>query len=834
MKTAVVPLPTTPEALLAKLRVSVPMAVVPAFEQALSTVQTQLNQLSEALVQAGEPDKYGADGQALYLGMRTAGRDFRAKLIEAVDALVEDTGAKKQKFNLSLIENEKMQTQLVCERLVERLSYLQRKGLLALDQRLCQILELNPLGPRLPVSPQVFADAAKDALSEMTLSDEFKAQIIQHFDLLLDPILSDLLKEYNAGLSASGILPNLIIQGEEERIRRQSIKVHAPLGNASLSDTSPNANTANEAPGSGGSAGNGSYAPGGGGGSSGGGGQYNRTVDDKDRALFQELLEQMKGMQAQGLPMNFGGGGFAGGGGSGSNIGGGGSGSGGGSFGGNMGGGFGGGGGYGTDMAMQQPQRAIAKSETLAMLNRLQHGSGNTNAVLEAIGQADGSIAETIKRELLQNAKQTGVTKGDEQGELAPAEETAVQLAGNLFEVMLKDRPYGDAVAPVLAQMVMPFVRAAVIDPQLFLERHHPARQLLNTVSEACEDNLGETPQEREMLSQVESAVQRISEEYDGDVSKFQHVQAQLNSQMEVHRRRAQMSEKRASEAQQGQERLEMARLQATTVVNGIIRQYALPPALRNFFKTEWLHHLSVTVLRKGKDSEAFLNATRIAQPWIDLLDMASLGEPLPLSHLDTLETSTQEVLASSGLHDEAAMEHYQALINSVSEWTEEIVTTEESESELITPPPVITPALSAAAVLFGNTVELLAEAPTAVLAEASGETSNKTHVVSEDIPDPVQLLRPTQEELDEVAGYALGSWFQFPKPNGGFQQLKVAWISGISGSIMFVNRRGARVMVLSPPELVALKRRNELLLFEDESPVDQAMTQLLEKLKRH
>jgi len=40
-------------------------------------------------------------------------------------------------------------------------------------------------------------------------------------------------------------------------------------------------------------------------------------------------------------------------------------------------------------------------------------------------------------------------------------------------------------------------------------------------------------------------------------------------------------------------------------------------------------------------------------------------------------------------------------------------------------------------------------------------------------------------------------------------------------------------VMVLSPPELVALKRRNELLLFEDESPVDQAMAQLLEKLKR-
>lgn len=121
---------------------------------------------------------------------------------------------------------------------------------MALDQRLCKILELSgTLGPRLALSPQVFADAAKDALTEMTLSDEFKAQIIQHFDLLFDPVLSDLLKEYNAGLAASGVLPNLIIQAEEERIRRQSIKVPAPIAS-----TDSVANTAADNTGAGGNA----------------------------------------------------------------------------------------------------------------------------------------------------------------------------------------------------------------------------------------------------------------------------------------------------------------------------------------------------------------------------------------------------------------------------------------------------------------------------------------------------------------------------------------------------------------------------------------------------
>jgi hypothetical protein len=782
MTSAAVPLPTAPEALLARLRVSVPTAVVPAFEQALLMVQTSLNQLSEAQVQAGEPDTYGADGQALYSGIRTAGRDFRAKLIEAVDALAQDASSKKQKINLSLIHNEQMQTQLACERLVERLAYVQRKGLLALDQRLCSALALSPLGAWMPLSPQVFADSARDAIAEMKLSDEFKAQVIQHFDRMLDPILSDLLKEYNAGLAASGVLPNLIIQDEAERVRRQSIRTPvtvAHLASAAAAATAApalsevNQQAANSNIGSA----NTTAA------------QYNHVIDDKDRALFNSLLEQMKVLQARGLPINLGGNNIAG---------------------------------PSPANTAAAPQRAMAKSETLAMLDRLQHAGGNTSAVLEAISNPEGSIADTIKRELLQNAKQMGISQGDEQMALAPEEETAVQLAGNLFEVMLKDRPFGDAVAPVLAQMVMPFVRAAVIDPQLFLERHHPARQLLNTVSEACEDNLGETPQERELLSQVENAVQRISQEYDGDISKFQTVDAQLSSQMQTHRRRAKMSEKRAGEAQQGQERLEVARVQATTVVNGVTRHYALPSTLREFFKTEWLHHLSVTALRKGKDSDAFTHASGVAKPWIDLLDMVSQGEPLPLSHLDTLETTTQEVLSDSGIQHDAAMDYYQTLINSVSEWTEEIVNTELTISSSDNKQNM---AQVSSAISTNEAIEL-ADKP--VVANIATEENGNAAAAN-----TVQALLATEAELKIVSEYVIGSWLQLPKNDGGFQQLKISWISGISGSIMLVNRRGARMLVLSPLELVDLKRRNQILVFEHESPVDQAMTQLLEKLKR-
>lgn len=768
MNIAATPLPTAPKALLAKLRVSVPLSIVPPFELAISLTQKKFAEASEFAGQAIQAETEGSGGVSLGMAISNAIRNFRGKLIEALDVLSPDS-SQYQKFNLSLIEDEQMQTQLACEKLVERLGYLQRKGLLALDQRLCKILEqAEPLGLKLPLAPQIFADAARESLAEAALTDEFMAEVIGEFDQILDPVLSDLLKDYNAGLAAAGILPNLIIQDEEERIRRQTIQVPTALTETAADKEDDNSDADN--------AGNEGRAAGDTG-TAGSSAQYDRSVEETDRNLFNGLIEQLKNLQTRNPPP-----------------------------------------------PPTQPQRAMAKSETLAMLKKMQHGKAHVDALVAAIGQQEGSIADTIKRQLVESAEQEGITLGDEQAVLAPEEDTAVELAGNLFDVMLKDRPNGDAVAAALSQVVMPFVRAAVTDPQLFLERHHPARQLLNTMSEACEDNLGETPQERDLLGHVETAAKKIGEEYDGDVSKFQTVEAQLSTQMETHRKRVQLTEKRAGETQQGQERLEVARMQASSIVNNIVRHYALPVELRNFFNTEWLHHLSMTALRKGRDSEEFAKASRIAQPWISLLDMASLGEPLPLSHLDTLETSTQEVLASSGIQHDAAMDVYQTLINAVSEWTEEIVTPPEEE-------------LSS----YGQTMV----APVAVRSTPSAAVSPVTATLESDSDSDVAVALapveqeseadapPTEAELAEVASYVVGTWLQLPKPDSGFQQLKVSWISGISGSIMLVNRRGARVLVLSPAELIALKRRDELLVFETESPVDQAMRQLLDKLKR-
>src|SRR6185369_5662800 len=87
----------------------------------------------------------------------------------------------------------------------------------------------------------------------------------------------------------------------------------------------------------------------------------------------------------------------------------------------------------------------------------------------------------------------------------------------------------------------------------------------------------------------------------------------------------------------------------------------------------------------------------------------------------------------------------------------------------------------------------------------------------------------PTEEELAEMRSLPMNVWLQLPKTANELQVVKLSWVSGISGLMMFVNRRGARVLVASPAELAIWKRQGRVILFERNAPVDQAMAQVVD-----
>lgn len=472
------------------------------------------------------------------------------------------------------------------------------------------------------------------------------------------------------------------------------------------------------------------------------------------------------------------------------------------------------------------PRRELSSTETLNLLTKMQKQppSGLADAL-----SGDGDLAAILKRELLGRA-QTSDPGGDAPA-LSSGEDTAVDLVGNLFDVLMNERTNADAVAPVLAKMVMPYVKATMLEPQLFEQPAHPARRLLNTVTEACEDNAGESSQDMELLQQIGSAMDRLTDEFDMDLATFERIERELSEKLDVHRRRFGLAERRTVEAQKGQERLEKARKQAADAATDVLSGREVPQAIGDFLNGQWQHHLTMVALRQGADSEGFLAGVAVGQRWMDLLDMASLGEPPSNAAAEALRQSTQTVLASSGLQDAAADQIMAGLMDSLAACAKG----EAVMAPALAAEPVASPSAAALATPASG-----AASPVPTAASSSVASQPETGAAAASTKTPTQAASlmageepPTEAELAEMRAIPVNTWVQAPAPNGELQVVKLSWISGISGLMMFVTRRGARALVASPEEMVLFKRRGQLLIFDRDAPVDQALVQMANRFRK-
>ena len=168
-----------------RLQALLPQAIIPALDQALLKTELWLSELSAERLRKGEPDVHAKDSQALHAASEQIRRKCQEKLKAAIDALPRFEPAGKKKSVLSLIDDDQMEMQLAGERLVEKLSYLHRKGLEAADQRLTKVMGLGPFGLSLPFSPYTLSDAVRFGLADLDVADEYKALVMRHFEALV-------------------------------------------------------------------------------------------------------------------------------------------------------------------------------------------------------------------------------------------------------------------------------------------------------------------------------------------------------------------------------------------------------------------------------------------------------------------------------------------------------------------------------------------------------------------------------------------------------------------------------------------------------------------------
>jgi hypothetical protein len=87
-------------------------------------------------------------------------------------------------------------------------------------------------------------------------------------------------------------------------------------------------------------------------------------------------------------------------------------------------------------------------------------------------------------------------------------------------------------------------------------------------------------------------------------------------------------------------------------------------------------------------------------------------------------------------------------------------------------------------------------------------------------------------EDIPVLRALKIGAWVDLAGEDQKLHPAKLSWVSPISSRLMFVNRRGVRVLVASAEELASMKKLGKLVLREQEQVFDQAMHRVMGRLQ--
>jgi hypothetical protein len=391
--------------------------------------------------------------------------------------------------------------------------------------------------------------------------------------------------------------------------------------------------------------------------------------------------------------------------------------------------------------------------------------------------------------------------------------EDLIDIVGMIFDYAVQDRNLPAPIAALLGRLQIPYLKVALIDRSFIARHDHPARNLLDELANSAIGWTEESDRDGRLVGQIRSIVERLQRDFEDDIGIFQRLGDEFRAFLETNRRRAELSERRATETARGRERLDVAQRTAAQAIMARVGGRDLQTNVREFLTRRWSNFLVLTHLRHGEDSNEWAQAVR----FID--DLAWSVEP----KLDESERRRFEILRPE---IESMFRQGMQALGLHAHLTEELWTGVEAihvqlfdpRSRKPAPGTTATPQVEEVSIRFAST--------------RPGEEI----VISQD-----DLLATTEERgaqspddgwLEMARALKAGTWMEFIKDDGSRERAKLLWISTIRALYLFVNRNGVKIAEKSDRELAAELKQHRAVILEQVALVDRALDEIVRRLR--
>ncbi|WP_343225113.1 DUF1631 family protein [Luteimonas sp. MC1750] len=321
-------------------------------------------------------------------------------------------------------------------------------------------------------------------------------------------------------------------------------------------------------------------------------------------------------------------------------------------------------------------------------------------------------------------------------------------LYGQLEGEIRSDAP----AAALIRRLQLPLLRVALQDQAFFVQATHPARELLNTVAETAAGWLDKDDLDPQLLLPLQEAVTHVVEKYDGDTAVFEASNEQLQGHLQAQVRKAEMLERRHIEAARGKEKLEVAKLRSSAMLEKLVGDQRMPKFSRALLSQAWADVLTLTLLRQGEDSpewQAQLDATR------RIITACAKGED---AADPALAAHVEAALSQVGYHADEAGIIAARLTSSRSDEDDPASRTE---------------------------LAMKLKARTRL-----GEDAERARR-----PDLPPRTPEEQARYEQLRVLPFGTWIEFTtNQQGDVVRRRMSWFSPVTDNALFVNQRGQRI----------------------------------------
>ena len=381
------------------------------------------------------------------------------------------------------------------------------------------------------------------------------------------------------------------------------------------------------------------------------------------------------------------------------------------------------------------------------------------------------------------------------------AHESAIDLIGMLFEFILSDHALPAPVQAALARLQIPYLKAAVLEPDLFGQAHHPARRLLNALADAGK-GYSTKDTGAVVLSAIEDVVLEVVDRFEHDPAVFADQYEKFQNVLNAMKARSERSEKRTADAATGKERMAKARQVAVQILVEALAPEEIPEDLRVMMTKAWSHYMVVCWLREGEESEKFEQTKRFAQAMGAIATMTP-DDPRSAdvwTDAPTMLTLWAEGLAFVGLSE-----------LEIDPWVHRL---RAFFSQHLTHAPVLE-VRDLPSPLGSDQPDLVAETPLE--------------------PEPVvTTVHPRVASAEKiVAALALGQWVQWGHGDDA-KRGKLSWVGGFTGKMLFVNAHGLKVLETTKKLLAVDLAQGSARVVADQPLVERAMSSIASRLRAH